>query len=857
MEKYLFTIYDRQILNKPEKKSKESLMIAGGFKTTVSLNIKEIAKLVIPPLSRPWSMATFNGKRHGDNWKSQRIIALDFDNKPREGEGVITVDQVIDRLKKFDINPNFYYSTLSDTPECPKFRMVFMLDKVLEDKEEMKYIWKGLKAFFPEADPVPMMLPSYFYPGKESKILTIDEVPYQNLRLCVDGALRVKDGGPRILTREIKRKKVYQKKKIVDVSEVKKLETEEKKIQEFLKFRKLNKFNPTIIASEIKIFEDFINGKWIYFPQLLGIFTSLHWFKGGVKYGKEIMTKYNELGKTNYEREKFDMLDNIALHRLLPKKLEDFSPHEEDKKSGFKDLTDFVRLKPGEIEILNVPEKTPLQEAENKLKEYFGALASNEISPELKGKINIIKLPTGIGKTEQLTNLKDVLIAAPTNALVGEIYGRMKTPSLKTEEVPNFSDDFINSRIKDQYTMGHYSGAKSIIKKIAKGELCGTAKDKELATSYLKSYKEIKSFEGPESLIMSHEMALIQTFSKEVVIFDEDPLPFLIPIKSFTINDWINLIHLIKTKFPDCSKELDLINKQIMKSEPGYTYQTPDLRWLMKKIFSLDSFRGIDVENDILSFFSSKHFIRDELNPATVFYILKRDFPPDATIFIQSATISLEIYRKLFGSRIGRVIDLSNVEHKGKISQCTEYSFSRESLMSNNLISKIKPYVQNCKVLTFKNTIGRFENSLKNIYFGNCLGYDGQKGKNLAIVGTNHLNPNKYFLTAKILGLNINFMDKKVSSRLVSRNGFEFYFPTFKDPHLSEIQISFIEAELIQAVGRARALREDVKVLVFSNLPLLLTTEFFKLNANPEAEDTERFKNLKGNQRTKNSRQLH
>jgi hypothetical protein len=43
---------------------------------------------------------------------------------------------------------------------------------------------------------------------------------------------------------------------------------------------------------------------------------------------------------------------------------------------------------------------------------------------------------------------------------------------------------------------------------------------------------------------------------------------------------------------------------------------------------------------------------------------------------------------------------------------------------------------------------------------------------------------------------------------------------------LQNIQLSLIESELIQAAGRARALREDVEVDIYANLPLSITQTF-------------------------------
>jgi len=51
-------------------------------------------------------------------------------------------------------------------------------------------------------------------------------------------------------------------------------------------------------------------------------------------------------------------------------------------------------------------------------------------------------------------------------------------------------------------------------------------------------------------------------------------------------------------------------------------------------------------------------------------------------------------------------------------------------------------------------------------------------------------------------------------------------FSCFENEELRKIQLSFIESDLIQAVGRARTLRTDAKVEVYSNFPLRISDSF-------------------------------
>ena len=84
----------------------------------------------------------------------------------------------------------------------------------------------------------------------------------------------------------------------------------------------------------------------------------------------------------------------------------------------------------------------------------------------------------------------------------------------------------------------------------------------------------------------------------------------------------------------------------------------------------------------------------------------------------------------------------------------------------------------------------------------------------------------KYLLLASALGIDYKNAGTQLSMQKVEWNGFRFMFNSFESKELQEIQLSLIESDLIQAVGRNRTLREDVKTFLFSNLPLRLVNEF-------------------------------
>ena len=72
-------------------------------------------------------------------------------------------------------------------------------------------------------------------------------------------------------------------------------------------------------------------------------------------------------------------------------------------------------------------------------------------------------------------------------------------------------------------------------------------------------------------------------------------------------------------------------------------------------------------------------------------------------------------------------------------------------------------------------------------------------------------------LDQKVYGI-----DDSIAYRQIQKNGYKFYFSTYDHDNstLQAIQLYLIEQELLQAIGRARTISNDCKVIVFSNYPV-------------------------------------
>lgn len=74
-----------------------------------------------------------NGAKNS-NFKSQELFFLDIDNT--DNEEIVLPETLIKLLNNYGVEIYGYYHTFSSTPELPKFRLILVSDKVIENVEE-------------------------------------------------------------------------------------------------------------------------------------------------------------------------------------------------------------------------------------------------------------------------------------------------------------------------------------------------------------------------------------------------------------------------------------------------------------------------------------------------------------------------------------------------------------------------------------------------------------------------------------------------------------------------------------------------------------------------------------------------
>ncbi|KNB62898.1 hypothetical protein [Chryseobacterium sp. Hurlbut01] len=756
--------------------------ITNTIKSTES-TIKKFSEIVSPPFSQCWSGGIFEGEICNKNWKEQSVIGLDFDT------GKQTLEEVYEILAKYNIKPNVHYPTFSDRPEHPKFRVVIFLEEPINNKKTYNLIMDSLDLIL-EIDKKCKDLSRRFLGGKNAVItntipINLEKFMTSIQKINLDNYVESNNFSPEF------------SESLLDINSD----------NDFFSIKSTSiagevRIDWDIDSDKIQILSEFKKGIWLTHEQLFGLALNLKYISGGLLRMKKIMMKFDKEGLTEYTDNNYRMLEYVRRMSYFPMPVHKFSPFAEDKL--IEDIPTFFKKKE-KIKIIDIEEKMSLKDVEKEFElEFKNAISSPDLDT-----VFLFSVPTGIGKTQLLTNVERSIIALPTNDLKNEVYERMSVPKTVSPDTIIFNDKTVQSLIDLYYKIGLPQKSAQLIRSIEK--YTTDTDDILKAVDYLEKLDDCH--DDMKSVITTHKRFLnSQDLPQTTVIFDEDPLDSLMEIKETSIKDIIYLEFLI----PSVKSFVNYL-----RGLENGIYETPVMFDVEDLIKECNSFKGFD--SNVFEFFTSKYFFINR-KTGKINYVTKRDLPSDKKIIIMSATVPIDLYKKLYPNKKFKIFDRRNVEQVGKVVQHTERSCSRLSL--EKFKDEVSEKVRGIPTITFKKFKYSFDSSCEDMHFFNCSGSDVLNGKDLAVVGTPHGSVIQYFLLAKVMGIEFEIKDGMMNNRIVRHRGFEFTFYCFEDENLRDIQFHVIESNLVQAVGRARTLRKDCTVSLYSNFPLYITTEF-------------------------------
>jgi len=472
------------------------------------------------------------------------------------------------------------------------------------------------------------------------------------------------------------------------------------------------------------------------------------------------------------------------------------------------------------------PQQESLQKTYLKLQDAIvSAIRSND------RKIHVIKADVGTGKTQILLRSlpKEFAVAFPTHKLKQEAFERYTAITDQRiflwPERPPLPDKY--ERILQHCFDIRRGGTLKLFEDALKEpEVC---KDPEWLFDIQRYLDKVKAVKSQERTVLTHEKAF-QLYRPRVLIFDEDFLNSFIRMTDHSIKDIEMMLDFLRTvkgkKYRQIEHHLEyVVNAPSNEVQPidfcNYPQQS-----LHNVIMAMPKSYASPVE----ALFSGKAFIKassDRAARESIHCIEMQTLRNDATYIVLSATANVDLYHHVFGDRL-EFIDLTGTETQGRCIVHNSRGFSKTSIAKD-----IKGFVRQVKAAHerygFDHVITHqaFVKALEKVeipvagHFGALEGLDSLGGANIGIFGTPHLPRFCYQLYADLSSIDVKKGAFDYKMRPVKRNGFEFQFPLCSErSELQELQLALIEAQLVQAVGRARLVRNNCRVHVFASLPV-------------------------------------
>ena len=749
-------------------------------------NLYEFADLIANK-GCTWCPAIFDKKRNTENFISTQIIALDFD-------GGVSFSDILERSKKYMLPVLFAYETFSST-NMDKFRAVFILDTVIDDINTFNYIIAIFMKIFPECDKACKDVSRMFFGGK--KLIHYNEFYTEMDKIEMNFSLYLKDryGNTHYKAHLKKFNSIHQKKEDGKKSpsiDYNKTTNGEKLPKNHKSYRKdaLNK-----LYSHCRLYKEFIDdSEWFFYNSLYGLAMNLM----HVETGKKIFLEAIENSQYDtYKRDWGFYMNYFKNNRYAPIQCDKFCPYCDSCLHG-SNMLSIIKIKRKEVLRIADIEYSDIHEVQNELsKRFYTAVNSND------SKIHVIKAQTAIGKThlyiEYLKNTKQQsIIAVPTNKLKNEVYNEciaaginvMETPSI--QEIKDEIPEELYNYIEHLYNTGNH---KKVIK-----YLKSKVKEVPVLKEFIDASKAIKNFNG--HIITTHQKVLYSSdewLSNFNIIVDEDILKTMVKNQiSIEISD-------IEELLSDCSIP-DKVRKHLIN-----IIELADENTLFS-VEPIGDFKKIEANFNLNALLNAEKFYSDG---KTVVFYNTPELKENIKYTVLSATADEYIYTTYFGNERVEFYSCPIAKYKGRLIQYADNSYSRRYIENNeDTYSKIANVIGDIPQITFK----KYSSDEYGIHFGNSEGCNCMKGQDMAVIGTPHMADFIYKLLAYKIGYNCEHDQLRYQE--VTHNNYKFWFYTYENELMRRIQFWMIESELEQSVGRARLLREDCTVYLFSDFLL-------------------------------------
>lgn len=782
---------------------------------------------------RPFTPALFHGGRKVENFAQEQVYALDFDDG-------ITLGEFLSRADRYQVRPAFVYATYSHSEKDQRFRAVFINDCVVGDRRAASIILSMLHHIFPEADGNCNEVSRLYMGGKAVLYKDIDaEINIKDLSISVQEKMMEEDSAnySRNVKRFGKKHGIRTKDNVLmihrhtgngvsdgtgdgpdividsgqDISMSYVIEMEDaapisqKDAQDRKDIRIIRDKSYKDISDICPLFRDHYE-KDLTHQQKFFLATNLVHIKGGQKLFFDGLVDHHERWRVQWRY--------IKANEYLPQSCSDIGcPYKGQcgGKSLYQRLSSRIKRVKAEEDHISMDEAT----------ERLDTALRYALSQDVNG-MYLIRAQTAIGKTTAYCKMardwkgtKPLMIAVPTMDLQRQVENDLRRYGVEPYTTKNKKDtlrilglDSLAETVGWLYEAGFDSKVNKAIvdfKNKNKDDL-----HPETCRALDRLLEATKRLNGRRCVVTTHAMLLslpVETLNRYEIIVDEDIL-----MTAFKNTGTIPFYDLEVALDSGClPSDAVAFIQDILSMEDGYvghSYGIDDscidqlyegglfLGSPIPKLLTCSTFY-VDVQGEQVHYFNARKI-------------------PDVKMVVVSASLNADLYVHYCGGRYIGYADVPLVQYKGRLLQYTAHSMSR-SCIDNFGYDNVKANVYKVTQKTNVNwiTFRRFDES-RGIYFGKTEGFNHYQGKDLVVLGTPHNVPFMYQLIGEYLGYRTG---EKMSVTTVEHNGYTFPIMTFSDPDMRNLQFYFLESELEQSIGRARLLRNDCTVYLFSNFP--------------------------------------
>lgn len=805
--------------------------------------------------------AHLNGGIDARCCEGMQIIALDFDKN-------ISFDEIKHVSESNGLKISFAYHTYSSTEENERFRVVFILEELVTDKFSLGVIIKMMHLIFPECDHSCVNLDRLFWGGKDLiyfnenariHIKSILDAFYHVLdknnnfsrninKFCKDNHIFMINNLPVICP--IDTKESFDE--LLDSTIIHMIEGSNKTSTDtYFIAESINKHQSVTCKMETKklnlnkgqgckLWDIFLNGEDIDHQAKFALFTNLKFINGGKKRFLNTLEKYDY---ASYEKWSKD-IKYMKLYK--PQRCSNmFCPFYNECETAGTIISTLDRERKIYIDKEEYYSKN---EAFMQLKENL-----QEAFESSKKGFHLIKAQTALGKTTAYmdlvlnNNMEKFIIALPTNILKQQVKDDLLSQYYDDPErvyIPKISEEeiFVTASVHDRNSLipksvrteiadTHNRGIHNKTKKILKDYL-ETIKDDISKYAIIKECKKlihgVKAIVDERVIITTH--AYLMNMPEEIlknyhIIIDED----ILQLQFFTRTNQVSLESLEDVSKKNIPGYSDLAKEMLSAEVNRYQKITPCSE-LYDAISEFEGSTYGDKDNvGDLIYAGAYVKAEDERTGETVLKYFCPVMMPKLKYIVLSATLNSDMYMKYFGATMNIFDEYKEIKaaYEGKLMQYTFHSLGKRDLKKKENVFQYACRIADnpdLDIITFKDFGEKYpmdgKYCIHQLHFGNSTGINSLKGKDIGIVGTFFKIESEYKLIACYLGANVNTDDdKQPKPRRIQYKKKNFIITTYKDPLLREIQLYAIESEMEQCVGRARLLRFDCTVYLFSAFP--------------------------------------